>query len=217
MTTVDGAVRRVTTLLSQVSGENVQLYAEDKIIDMLQNSYNSLFDKLWWPNRMRRETKTLNGTSGEVTVAFTALTRFDDIKHVYREGISVPLPEIQLNRNPDVITGTTVRGYEYSATAGKFFKCYPIASTDNVIVHYREKQADFIEGTEAEIDFDVDLLVFAAVYDYLEDDGTNPGATEKYRAKVNAKFTAAKAKYGTRIIPYRRGRALIPDVWFTGN
>lgn len=216
MTTVDAAVRRVTTLLSQVSGENVQLYAEDKIIDMLQNSYNSLFDKLWWPNRMRRETKALNGTSGEVTVVFTALTKFEDIKHVFREGIATPLPEIQLNRNPDIITGSTVRAYEYSGTTGKFFKCYPVTSTENVIVHYRERQADFVEDTQAEIDFDVDLLVFAAVYDYLEDDGTNPGATEKYRAKLNAKFTAAKAKYGTRIIPYRKGRALIPDVWFTG-
>lgn len=217
MTTVNEAVRRVEVLLSQVAGENVQLYAEDKIIDMLQNSYNSLFDKLWWPNRMRRETKTLDGVSGEVTVVFTALTRFDDIKHVYAEGASIPLPELQLNRNPAVITGVTPRVYEYSATTGKFFKCYPITSVGNVIVQYREKQADFVDDPTVEIDFDVDLLVFAAVYDYLEDDGTNPGATEKYRSRLNAKFTAAKAKYGTRIIPYRRGSALIPDAWYTGG
>lgn len=213
MTTVAEAVRRVEILLSQVAGENAQLYAEDKIIDMLQNSYNSLFDKLWWPTRMRRETKTLNGTSGEVTVVFTALTRFEDIKHIYREGSAIPLPEVLLNRNPNVITGDRIRAYEPSGTTGKFFKCYPITSTENVIVHYREKQADFIDDTTVEIDFDPDLLVFAAVYDYLEDDGTNPGATEKYRSRLNAKFTAAKAKYGTRIIPFRRGGVSVPDTW----
>ena len=215
MTTVNEAVRRVTTLLSQVSGENVQLYAEDKIIDMLQNSYNSLFDMMWWTNRMRRQTVTLDGTSGESTTTFTALTKFDDIKHVYRVGDRIPLPEVSLNENPDIITGSRARYYEPSSTTGKIFKCYPIASTDSIIVQYRERQTDFILDPTVTIDFDVDLLVFGVVYDYLEDDGSNPGATEKYRAKFNAKFTAAKAKYGTRIIPYRRGRALIPDSWYS--
>lgn len=215
MTTVNETVRRVTTLLSQVAGENVQLYAEDKIIDMLQSSYNQLFDKLWWPNRMRRLTVTLNGTSGEATTNFTTLTRFDDIKHVYREGDRIPLPEVALNENPDIITGSRARFYEPTGTASKIFKCYPIASVDNIIVHFRERQADFILDPTVNIDFDIDLLVFGAVYDYLEDDGSNPGATEKYRARFNAKFTAAQAKYGSRIIPFRRGRALIPDSWYS--
>jgi hypothetical protein len=215
MTTINDAVRRVETLLSQVAGENVQLYAEDRILDMLQNSYNTLFDKMWWPNRMRRATFTLNGTSGEATISVSPLARFDDIKHIYREGDRLPLPEVALNENPDIITGSRVRFYEPSGTANKIFKCYPIASTDNVIVHYREKQAAFVDDPTATLDFDEDLLVFAAVYDYLEDDGSNPGATEKYRQKLNAKFTAAQSKYGNRIIPYRRGRALIPDAWYT--
>lgn len=217
MTTIDGAVNRVTTLLSQVSGENVQLYAEDRIVDMLQNSYNLLFDRMWWPSLMRRETKTLNGTSGEVTVNFTALTRFEDIKSIFRVGDRMPLPEVALNENPDTLDGDRVRFYEPSQTAGKIFKCYPVESIGDIIIHYRARQADFIDDTTATIDFDVDLLVFAAVYDYLEDDGTNPGATEKYRVKVNEKFKTAKAKYGTRIIPYRRNGVLPPDVWYTSN
>lgn len=215
MTTVNEAVNRVELLMSQVAGENVQLYAEDRIVDMLQNSYNTLFDKLWWPNRMRRQTVTLNGTSGEATTNFTALTRFDDIKHVYREGDRLPLPEVSLNENPAIITGTRARYYEPTQTASKILKCYPVASTDNIIVLYREKQADFVLDPTVTIDFDADLLVFGAVYEYLEDDGSNPGATEKYRQKYNAKFTAAKAKYGNRIIPFRRGRALIPDSWYS--
>jgi hypothetical protein len=215
MTTVIEAVNRVELLLSQVSGENVQLYAEDRIIDMLQNSYNTLFDKLWWPHRMRRETVTLNGTSGEATTTFTALTKFEDIKHIYRVGDRLPIPELSLIENPDVITGSRARFYEPSQTSGKIFKCYPITSTDQVTVLYRTRQANFVDDPTVTIDFDVDLLVFAIVYDYLEDDGTNPGATEKYRAKLNAKFELARAKYGTRIIPFRRGRALPPDAWYS--
>jgi hypothetical protein len=215
VTTVLEAVNRVTLLLSQVSGENVQLYAEDRIVDMLQNAYNLLFDKLWWPILMQRVTVTLNGTSGEATTNFSALVQFDDIKSIWRFDDRNPLPEVPLNENPDTIVGTRVRSYEPSSTPLKVFKCYPIASVDQVIVQYRARQANFIDDPDAVILFDADMLVFAAVYDYLEDDGTNPGATEKYRTKLNTKFTTAKAKYGSRIIPYRRGRAFPPDSWYT--
>jgi len=215
MTTVTEAVNEVTLLLSQVSGENVQLYAEDRIINMLQKTYNYVFDKLWWPDLMVRQTVTLNGTTGQATTNFGALMKFDDIKNIYRVGDRDPLPEVALNANPDTITGNRVRAYEPVTTALKIFKCYPVTSPDQVIVQYRNRQANFVDDPTAVIAFDTDILVLGSVYDYLEDDGTNPGATEKYRAKFNSKFITAKAKYGTRIIPYRRGRALPPDQWYS--
>lgn len=217
MTTVTEMVNRVTLLLSQVSGENVQVYAEDRIVDMLQNTYDTVFDKLWWPRRMRRETKALSGTDGEVTVVFTALTRYEDIKHIYREDEEWPLTEVPLNINPNVIKGSRARHYEPTQTAGKIFKCYPIASVGNVIAEYRTKQAVFNSDFDAVVDFDVDLLVFGSVYEYLEDDGTNPGATERYRNKYNGKYRDAMANYGTRIIPFRGARSTPLDKWYTAS
>lgn len=215
MATVQDVVNRITRLLSQVSGENVQLYAEDRILDMLQNKYDTLFDKLWWPTLMRRLTKTLDGTSGLVTVNFTSadLTRFGDIRHIYIEGDVHPIPEVPLNINPAVTTGTRAKYYEPNETAGKIFKCYPITSTGNIIIHYRFKQAAFVDDPTAEINFDDNLLVAGVVYDYLEDDGTNPGATEKYRNIFNGLFRDAKGKHGARIIPFNRRTPSIPTVW----
>lgn len=215
MTTVTDAINRILRLLSQVSGENVQLYAEDRVIDMLQSSYDTLFDKLWWPHRMRSTTVALNGTSGEATTNITTLLRFEDIKNIYRVGESRPLPEVPLNINPATLTGTIARCYGPTITTGKIFKCFPIEATGSVIVEHRTKQDPFADDVAVEIDFDVDLLVFNAVYEYLEDDGTNPGATEKYRNKFNDKFRDAFKKYGTRIIPFRRGVPRIPSDWST--
>ena len=62
----------------------------------------------------------------------------------------------------------------------RVFRIWPLASTGDITLRFRTKPATFT--AEDEIVFDDQVLILGATYDYLEDDGTNPNATQKFEA-----------------------------------
>ena len=74
-------------------------------------------------------------------------------------------------------TGTSVRHYEGRNDTAKVFRVWPRTSTGDIDVFYRTKPDTFTG--DIEVDFDDQVLILGAAWDYLEDDGTNPGASEK--------------------------------------
>ena len=179
--TLDQLVARTAERISMASGTGVQVYAEDRIAEMIQHKFDILFDTRFWPDHTAWGEFTLDGTLGVVTTDLTSLVkRFEDIGVIYPDKSDVPIGRVTaFSMNPDNIGGTSPRHYEsYMATdTSKVFRIWPRASTGNLHVFYRTKPDPFI-GSDT-IRFDDQALVLGAAWDYLEDDGTNPNASMK--------------------------------------
>jgi len=167
------------------AGTGVQTYAEDRIAEMIQHKFDVLFDSRFWPQFSTWTTYTLDGTLGVVTAdLIDVIKRFDDIGIIYPENSDQALTiSTPFSMNPNNIGGTSPRHYEGYNDINKVFKLWPRKSTGNINVYYRTKPADFV-GSDV-VDFDEQVLILGAAWDYLEDDGTNPGASEKMERFYN--------------------------------
>jgi hypothetical protein len=179
--TLSQLITRVQERISQAAGSGIQIYAEDRVAEMIWHKFETIFDTRFWPDYSTWETMTLDGTLGVVTTDLTdKIKRFEDIGIIYPEDSDTPLTRVTpFSMNPNNIGGTSARVYEsYMATdTSKVFRVWPRASTGNLEVFYRTKPDQFV--AEDEILFDEQALILGAAWDYLEDDGTNPNASSK--------------------------------------
>lgn len=186
MTTFTELISRTTTRLSMVSGRGVQIYAEDKIAEMLQHKFDILFDEEFWPQFYFINQYTLDGTLGVATADLTdVLKRFVDIRFVLKGDTTTQLPILPTSINPFGLSGTTPAYIVANATASKRFNVWPKTATGTITVGLRTKP-DAFEGDDT-VDFDEQLLILGASYDYLEDDASNPGATQKFEAMFDSR------------------------------
>ena len=169
-----------------VAGPGVQTYAEDRIAEMIQHKFDVLFDQAFWPQFCNWSTFTLDGTLGIVTTDLTnLLARFDDIQVIYRSGGATAIPKLSvLTFNPFNLTGTVPLAYDSIGASdtnrvSRRFNMWPKTATGDIVMRYRTKPDTFIPSDD--IDFDDQALILGAVYDYLEDDGTNSNATQKFQ------------------------------------
>lgn len=211
--TLEEIVQDTINLLSQVPGTAVQTYSEERIGQFVQLVFDTVFDKLWWDEYMQWFQVTLDGTSGTPTTDISTIRRFMDIKAVYNSGSDLPLPRLpDMNMNPFNITGTKVRYIDSSNTENKVIKCYPITSTNGIVIRARlQPENDF--SNDDEIKIDPWLLTLGAVYFYLEDDGTNPGATEKYQNLYEDRFETLREANNDDNVILDKYSEEIPTTW----
>ena len=172
-----------------VSGTGIQTYAEDTIAEMIQHKFDVLFDEVFWPQFCTWYTWTLDGTLGVVTTDLTdIIKKYEDIQVVFADNSNTALTKLaNLTTNPFTLAGTTPIHYEalgptFSNNTTRVFRVWPLASTGDVIVRVRTKPDTFV-GTD-EIDFDD-----------LEDDGTNPNATQKFQLLFEARVNQLKDNF----------------------
>ena len=186
-------VTRTEQRLSMVAGTSVQLYSEDRIAEMIQHKFDVLFIEAWWPQFMTWYTWTLDGTNGQVTVDVTNIIKdYQDIRRIFPSGSNTPLTELGSTVNPLQLSGTTPMHFESDIATDKRFHIWPKTATGNIIVHVRTKPATFISSDE--INFDEQALILGAAYDYAEDDGTNPGGTEKLQNLFEARVQQSQSQ-----------------------
>ena len=202
MATLSQLVARTADRLSMVAGTGVQVYAEDRIAEMIQHKFDVLFDEVFWPQFCTWYTWTLDETLGVVTADLTdILKRYEDIQVKFPENSNMALTKLSnLTTNPYELTGTTPVNYEalgptVSNKTTKVFRIWPLASTGNVVVRLRTKPDTFT--SEDEIDFDDQSLILGSVFDYLEDDGTNPNATQKFQLLFEARIKQLKNNFNS--------------------
>jgi hypothetical protein len=190
-------ISRTADRLSMAAGTGVQVYAEDRIAEMIQHKFDVLFTEVFWPQFSSWTTYTLDGTLGVVTADLTdVVKRFEDIRVVYPENSNTALTKLTaLTTNPNTLSGTSPIHYESLNTSAsnkitKVFNIWPKASTGNVDINYRTKPDTFTSNTE--IDFDDQALILGATFDYLEDDGTNPNATQKFQLLFESRVKQLK-------------------------
>lgn len=206
MTTFNNLIEQVIRRLSMVGGTGTQIYSEDLIGDMIQHKFDVLFDETFWPQFSFWNTYTLDGTLGVVTADLTdVIKRFDDIGKIYIENSETLVTELPETTNPMLLDGNTPVHYGplYSNTA-KVFHVWPKSATGNIVLFGRTKP-DAYTGDE-EVDFDDQALILGATYDYLEDDGANPGATQKFQSMFEARVNQLKNNRRSRVVPLVPGR-----------
>jgi len=202
MATLAQLIARTADRLSMVSGTGVQVYAEDRIAEMIQHKFDVLFDEVFWPQFLTWATWTLDGTLGVVTTDLTDLVkRFEDLRVVFPENSNTALTKVAaLTTNVFTLSGTTPIHYEALGPAAsnkttRVFNVWPKGATGNINIQYRTRPDTFV--TTDEIDFDDQALILGATFDYLEDDGTNPNATQKFQLLFEARVKQLKNSFNS--------------------
>jgi hypothetical protein len=168
--------------MTVVPGTGVQPYQEQRIIEVVQRVFNSLFDLKYWPQFSAWYSWTLDGVAGVVSDDISSiLTRHQDLAGVWYDQALDPLPALPNTGNPYTLTNTTPLFIELFNDP-KIFRIWPLASTGTIRVYVRTYPAVFtINTTAAQVNFDSQALIYGAVFNLLDDDGTNPAAAERYR------------------------------------
>lgn len=157
----------------------------------------------------------LDGVNGEPSTAITGLQKYEDIRALFVTGEKHPLRSAPINQNLYLISGTKPRYIDAAqVTPSKIFRVWPLAATGTVVVNWRKKPADFSTFSDTDLNpYDDELLVWSVVYSYLEDDGTNPGATEKYRNLAEGRFAELERAINTVTVPFRDANRTTKDEW----
>ena len=176
--TLRDLINRTSIRLSQVYGSGVQIYAEDRLAEMIQHKFDVLFDEAFWPQFSDWYAWTLDGTLGVVTTDLTdILKRLEDIDVIYLGSTITKVTKLPSTVNPFTLNGTQAVHYTSGPSLAKPFKVVPATATGTLHVHARTKPDTF--DLDDEVDFDDQALILGAAYDYSEDDGTNPASTQK--------------------------------------
>jgi hypothetical protein len=180
MTTFGEIVTKVLNRLSLVEGLDAQIYAEPRIQLAVQHKFDTLFREYWWPEYTTYQDEyVLDGSTGNITGDLTdKLVDWRDLHSVLSEGSSKPLGILPLNtRITDIQAPTIVWTV---SNPSKMFYIAPTTTTGKVWLTYRTKPKDFEEDHEVVL-LDQQLMILGTCWDILEDDGTNPGASDKFR------------------------------------
>ena len=180
MITFGQIVTKVLQRLALVEGLDAQIYAEPRIQLAVQHKFDLLFREYWIPEYTTwQEQFDLDGVNGVVTADLsTRIKDFRDIHSVFWEGSHKPMPIAPLSTRDSDVTYPSLRQLGTNTT--KWFKVLPTNTSGKVHVSYRTKPPDFQDDGD-QIHMDQQLLLLGSCWDVLEDDGTNPGASDKFR------------------------------------
>ena len=180
MVTFGDIVTKVLQRLALVEGLDAQIYAEPRIQLAIQHKFDMIFREYWIPEYTTwQEPYTLDGVAGFVTGDLSSKIKdWRDLHSVFHENSHKPMPLAPRNVRDIDITYPSIRPAATNPT--KVFKVVPPLTYGQVYVSYRTKPDDFEEDSD-EIYMDTQLLLLGACWDVLEDDGTNPGASDKFR------------------------------------
>jgi hypothetical protein len=198
--------------LSQSAGPGVQIYAQDIIAGKIEQAWEHCSTAEWWPQFRRRETKVLDGVTGQVTTDFTHLKQWDDIQHVFASSSNRPLPQLPAGYNASGMIGTAARFIEASGDA-KLFIVYPLTSLDSVHVVGRTRRTSEHALTD-QVNFDHLALVHFAAWSYFIDDQSNPAAAAKHEALFNQRMKTLKNQMSNHAVLLDPRSISIPDRWF---
>lgn len=218
-------VQRTITRLRMVSGPSAQLYAEDAIAMMLEETYEMVRAERWWDHLMRWETRQLSGTNGLITTdLLMARERFRDIQHIFYASYNQPLPILSSDINPYRLVGTVPRFVEPldftdDPTGSKLFRIWPLTSATTVAqpirIRVRLDPPGIFENPATMVPFDATCLINGAAFKYAADDGTNPASIASLQSAFEARLKQLKQQHDSAVIILdpRQTNPNIQDEW----
>jgi hypothetical protein len=173
----------VLTRLSMESGVDTQVYTEDRIVAALQHKFDMLFDSYWFPQFTTfQEEYQLDGVTGQIVGDLTTkVKRFSDLHSIFNDYSPAPLPRAPNNVR---LKDMTLPCIQSVPDATKVFRIIPLTSAGPVYVTYRTRPTRFQNDTDV-VDMDEQAIILGTCWDIINDDGTNPGAEDKFRMLYN--------------------------------
>lgn len=216
---IGSALNRTLSRLAQVSGGAVQTYSEPVLLEHMRYVYQQVFKNNFHSDWTHEATWTLDGSTGVVTTLLDTiehpLRRFNDIHWIAPDEDRVH----RLTKPNDYADITKVTGDQAAHVIPyndpkRIFKILPPTAVGDVYVVYRSSPFDPNEAwsIEDEIDFDDDVLVTGAAFQYMETDGTNPDHTETLKGMF-ASSLQSYLQEGTIPTTTSPAGAVYPTTW----
>lgn len=213
MTLMSDIINRVERRIAQLSGPGAQTFTQDILIEHVTSAFNNTFDQHVWPAYHVWVKSAFDGTLGVVTADLTAtpvydpngniidtlpLRAFEDILGVYPGTQQTPLPNAPMDVVPWLMQGNgPMYMIPYPERPDKVFRVIPFTSTGDVYVSYKSAPVDL--DLDSDLRVDDELLIAAATYLYLADDGTNPTATNVALGRLQSQERAVAQRLAVRV------------------
>lgn len=210
--TMQALITDVEKALYQSAGPSVQLYSQDIIMQHLQDAFDHIFTKRWWPQFRKRETLTLDGVTGYTTTLPVYIKLYEDIRYVYPDTGSRPLSKLPLGINTlsnGFNNGSTARWVE--GDAANIFRVWPAGSVGQVSVVGRARPDPFIITDTVPID--ATLMRHFAAWSYFVDDSSNPDAAEKHRNLFETRLQQFESDSFNEPIMLDQNSTRVPTEW----
>lgn len=183
MATFGNLIERTLIRLSAMGGLDVQIYMQPKLAEILQQKFDTLFDKHFWRDLTTREVMAI-GVDGLPTADVSPkIKRFIDIEYIWLPGYDNPLPEL---KRDTPITRVTQPCFAPYGDPQKRFMIVPASASSSVEISYRTKLAAFVEDDE--VPLDDHMLIMATCSDYLVSEGANLKDAEKFQKMAETRY-----------------------------
>ncbi len=211
--TMAALITDVERALYQSAGPAVQLYSQDIILQQIQDAFDHLFTKAWWPQFRKRETLVLDGTTGYPTTPLLFINQYEDIRYVYGENRDRPLSKLQLatnTLNANFDTGSDPRYIEGDVT--NIFRVWPSTAVGNILVVGRVRPAPYIITDT--VAFDATAIKHFAAWSYFTDDASNPAAAAKHQGLFETRLAQITDDNFNEPIQLDPLTDRVPNQWF---
>ncbi len=196
--TLTQLTQRVITRLRMVAGAGTQLYAEDVIAQIIEETYEMVRLERWWDHMMNWQTHRLDGTTGQIVGNIVgARQRFSDIRSILSNHGSQELPQLSSGVNPFRLAGTLPRYIQpltaaEDVTATKLFRVWPMTAVANdanpLRVLIRLDPANLFTNPNVVVPFDATCLINGAAFKYAADDAANMTSVAQLQSAFNQRL-----------------------------
>lgn len=191
--TLQNLTQQTIRKLSLYSGVDVQIYAEDRIADMIVDAYNELIEERFWTDCMQWNEFNLSGSLGIVNEnVSTYIKDFNDIECIFSEyNKRQQLRKAHNTTIPQIIDGNVPQLYTKSANPNKIFAVIPYNATGKLYVRSRSKVTTFYP--QDIVPFDKLALIYKVCWQYTVDDGSNPAEQQKFKQLFDNRMQELRA------------------------
>lgn len=197
--TLSELVQKVIVNLSMYAGTATQKYAEDRISEIILQTFNTIYDDRYWSDLCHWYKYTLTGVDGVcVEDVSKDFSNFNDICCItHEDNKNYKLKRLNNSTNPYLITGDTPGYYIHAKDDKKVFAVVPFTATGTIYVRAKSKPQQFLPNTI--VPFDPDVLIYGACYQYCADDGNSSTQIQKFEKLYNNRLQQLTAmdNYGT--------------------
>lgn len=183
--TLEKLVQRIIQRLSMYQGTSVQVYAEDRIMQMVLDQYDLVMDSFAWNNLSHWKKFTLSGIKGYCGEKVSDyIVNFGDIIAIKIKDADNSLLRLHSTTIPEEVTGDIPHYYmPANENADKIFQVVPFTAQGDIYVNIRGRlnTNDTQIDPETVIPFDSSYLVYAVCVDYLADDASSNMQYEKFK------------------------------------
>lgn len=212
--TLQDLITDTERMLYQSAGPAVQVYSQDVLAQKLNQAFTRCFEAKFWPQFNVRETRTLNGTTGKTTTAFTSITDWMDVDRVFKQYSATPIPVMPRSFNALDIPAGSVKFID-PANDATLFTAYPLTATDQISVVGRSRPTHSGNFNLSDnVPFDYLALEYHAAWEYAIDDASNAALAAKFQALFDSRMEQLEELNFPDFVALSPRSGVIPMEWY---